>query len=303
MLYLKAQTDLLSDVRRRMRDPAAKRWTDPEIYGAINDALLTWHDRVIIPHIYEMPDGWTNGTARYTLPAYITGIVDPQQKRFTTDWLRASYSASTEDMWVDILNFSITQGTQGDRVIEFPDYLDSGDGRVIWWMPNGPVARLVPELYDEITADATTAYIATELSDELPDSGYIKISTEWIHYAGITRYSLTNQVATLQNLTRGLNNTTATSHSTETLVAWGVGAETMDLYNQLYHYVQAQLHGLFLIDAAELERAHHERMRLHYLDLSDRFWMTYTPARAPKLRLDRRGVGDVQSRGAYAWPY
>lgn len=301
-LYVRSQTEILADVRRRMRDPQAVRWTDPEIYGAMADAMLTWHDRVIIPHVYEIPSGWTSGTARYALPSYVRGLLDPQQKRFTSDWLQASFSTRTEDMWVDILNFEVMPDGDGGWVIQFPDYLDAGDGRIIYWTHNGPPPLALPTLDGAITSSATTATVET--TESLPEVGYIKIGSEWLHYAGT---AVSASSVTLSNLLRGLFGTTAASHSDGASVAWGVGADTMDLFQQLQHYIRAELHALFLTDAAETEQATHERMRLHYLDLSDRFWMTYQPARPPHLRFDRRGIGDVSPNGGYnysiGWPF
>lgn len=287
MLYVRDQASILTDIRRRMRDPGGRRWEDPEIYGAINEAMNMWHDRVIIPNVYTITDGWDSGTMRYTLPSYIRGMIDPQQKRYTYDYLNNSVSSTTEDAWVDILNFQVMPDGTGGFVVQFPDYLDSGDGRIIWWSHNGPVPVALPTINTTINSSATTLIVDT--TEEIAETGYLKIGSEWLSYAGI---AVAASTVTLSNLTRGLFNTTAASHNSAVEVAWGIAADTRDLFNQLYNYVQAELHGLFLTDGAEQEQAHHERMRLHYLDLADRFWTTYAPARAPKIRLDRRGVGD-----------
>lgn len=287
-LHVMAQTEVLNNTRRRLRDPAGRRWTDPEIYGALNDTLLTWYDRVIIPHIHAITGGWEAGTARYTLPAYIRGIIDPQQKRYTDAYLQAHFTTNAEDMWVDINNFEVMPDGSGGYVVQFPDYLDSGDGRIVWWAHNGNVPYVLPTVQTTLTASATSLIVST--TEELAEVGYIKIGGEWLHYAGRTPGAST---VTLNNLLRGLFSTTAAEHTSGAAVAWGVGVDTMDLYQQLQYHMSAELHGLFLVDAAEQERAHHERMRLHYLDLSDRFWAAYTPARAPKLRFDRRTIGDI----------
>jgi hypothetical protein len=287
-LYVKAQTEIRDNTRRRLRDASGRRWTEPEIYGALNDCLMVWHDRVIIPHVYNLTDGWVQGTARYTLPPYIRGLIDPQQKRYTSDYLYVNYTNTTEDMWVDVNHFEIMPDGAGGHTVQFPDYLDNGDGRIIWWAHNGPVPLILPTVTTTIDADDTTLVVTT--TESLPEAGYIKIGYEWIHYAG--RAPGASSV-TLSNLLRGLFSTTAEAHSNGADVAWGVGADSMELYQQMQHYMSAELHGLFLVDAAESERAHHERMRLHYLDLSDRFWRTYQPARAPKLRFDRRTIGDI----------
>lgn len=291
-LYVKSQAEILSAVRRQLRDPSGVRWTDVEIYSALNDGLMTWDDRVIIPHVYDIPSGWSNGTARYTLPSYIREPIDPQQKRYTLDWLQSASYNQTDDMWVDVNNFEVMPAADGSWVVQFPDYLDSGDGRIIWWAHNGTVPLEPPTVNTTISADETTLIIDTE--EDIPEVGYIRAGSEWMHYAGRS----VGSTVTLSNLRRGLLSTSAAQHLSGVDVEFGIGANTQELYIQLRHYILSYLHGLYLNDATDQEQAHHERMRLHYLDLSNQFWRTYTPPRSPKLRFDRRTIGDVSAYGA-----
>jgi len=191
--------------------------------------------------------------------------------------------------------FDIEPDGDGGQVIRFSYSPSSDEGRVIWWNPNGAVPLSIPTLNASIVAGDTSLVIASVVTDIEP-AGYAKIETEWIHYAGVTEGASTT---TLAGLTRGVNGTTAASHNSSTNVEWGVGAHRDDLFGQMYNYVRSHLHGLYLTDAAESERAQHERLSLYYKQLADEYWRRYMPARKPKIRLDSRGTGPLMADAQY----
>lgn len=293
--YLRSQTELLLEVRRRMRDPDGARWPDHEVYTGINDCLLTWHNRVTIPHLYTVPGGWVAGQVDYTLPSYIRGQLDPQQRRYSSNWLYASGLSSDADTWVDVQAFAVEPNGSGGQTLrlEFSPAPDSG--RIIWWYHNGPVPITTPALNATITSSDTSLVLSTAVTD-IADAGYIKIDSEWLYYAGVTYGASTT---TLSNLLRAVNSTTAATHTSGTSVYWGVGCHRADLFGQMYTYVRGFLHGLFLTDGAESEKTHHERQAMFYGDQAKMFWRGYVPNRKPRMRLGREAVGDVAEASAY----
>jgi hypothetical protein len=287
--YLLKQSEILIEIRRRLRDPNGSRWTDTEVYSGINDCLLSWHGRVSIPHVYALTDGWQAGVSEYALPSYIRGSIDPQQRRFTTNWLHEAGITSETDTWIDIQAFRVEPNGSGGQTLRLDFSPASDEGRVIWWHPNGPVPLTIPALNAGIDSDDTSLVLSTVVTGIEP-AGYIKIDSEWMHYAGVTEGTATT---TLSGLLRAVNSTTAASHNSATSVYWGVGAHRNDLYGQLYNHVQFYLHGLYLTDAAESERAHHERMSLFNMQRAEEYWRRYTPARKTKMRLGTGGIGSV----------
>lgn len=293
--FLRAQNELLTDMRRRMRDPDGARWTNYEIYTGINDCLLSWYGRVSIPHLYTLPGGWASGQNEYALPSYIRGPIDPQQKRYSSRWLHGSGVSSDADTWVNIQGYSVEPNGTGGQTLRLDFSPNADDARIIWWQPNGQLPLSPPVLSATIDSDDTSLVLSTPVTD-ISDAGYIKINAEWLHYAGVTYGASTT---TLNNLLRGLNETAAASHTNGAAVQWGVGVHRQDLYGQLYAHVQSFLHGLYLTDAAESERVHHERLSLYHRQLADAYWRTYTPARTPRIRLGHGSVGPLQEDAAY----
>src|SRR5690606_22466861 len=92
---------------------------------------------------------------------------------------------------------------------------------------------------DPLAADATS--VTVDAAVDVEDVGYLKIGAEWMHYAGITRAASTT---TLNNLTRGINGTTAASHASETTVYWGIAMPVRTLWNQLYYGTRWRLHAM-----------------------------------------------------------
>jgi len=293
--FLKTQTELLQDMRRRMRDPDGARWPDYEVYTGINDALLTWHNRVTIPHLYTISGGWVAGTIEYTLPGYIHGHIDPQQRRYSSPWPNVSGIGIEATTWVDVQAFTLEPDGSGGQKLRLEFAPSTDDGRIIWWSHNGPVPLTAPALNAQIDSDDTSLVLSTAVTD-IDQAGYIKIDSEWLHYSGVSYGASTT---TLSNLLRGVNSTTATTHTSSTSVSWGVGCHRSDLFGQLYNATRSFLHALFLTDAADSERTHHERQAMYYADMARGFWRIYVPNRKPKMRLGREAIGDVLDDNAY----
>lgn len=291
--FLRTQVELLQDMRRRMRDPDGARWPDYEVYTGINDTLLTWQNRVTIPHLYTVSGGWVAGTVEYTLPAYMRGHIDPQVKRYSSYYPNVSGIGLEAETWVDVQAFTVEPDGSGGQKLRFEFAPSTDDGRIIWWSHNGPVPLTAPALNAQIDSDDTSLVLSSAVTD-IDQAGYIKIDSEWLHYAGVTYGASTT---TLSNLLRGVNSTTAATHDSSTAVYWGIGCHRSDLYGQLYNATRSFLHALFLTDAADAERTHHERQAMYYADVARGFWRSYVPNRKPKLRLGREAVGTLDESG------
>lgn len=101
------------------------------------------------PMVYTIPDGWSSTAYEYTLPDYIEHNVQAQQKRFVNEW---QVYPSADDTWVDLHNPHIEPNSSGDAgrcglTVSLP-----GDGRILYWVENGPVPITVPVLSAGIDA-------------------------------------------------------------------------------------------------------------------------------------------------------
>lgn len=236
-----------------------------------------------------MTGGWVLGTSDYNLPAYIRGDIQPQQKRYTNSLVDEE---NNYQQWVDVLAFHTWPNADGGLTLHWDTAPDTGDGRIVWWGRNGRLPVSVPILTADIDTDDTSCIIST--AEDLPEAGYIRIDNEYIGYAGVTDTAFDQKVLT--NLQRNVRNGTLVtgSHVTNDPVEFCVAVHRDDLFMQLYDATQSRLHELFLIAAAESERAHHERMAMWYDDKATNFWRGYVPNKPWRLKLDRRTTGTRQ---------
>lgn len=274
-MYLRAQNQLLADIEALLRDSANARWTDAEIYRALNRAVQEWSSRVSIPLVYVLTDGWDSSTYEYTLPAYIRQPIQPQV-RFDT---QPDYGGG--NTWADLRSFTVEPSTTGDLVLRiriFPyDPTLTSEGRIIWYASNSHFPLTVPTLSSGIDTDDTSCVLDAAL--DIADTGWVKIEAEWICYAGVTRGATTT---TLLNLQRAQEDTTAASHNSSTSVYFGVCSPNMALWQLLTNQTMAFLHEMFLTNAAPTERDMHERMMMYYDGKVAQGWRRFTP-RAAKM--------------------
>lgn len=281
--YLRSQDDLLADLRALMRDPAGQRWSDEEIYRAINRALLSWHGRVAVNHYYTLPGGYSSATYAYSLPGYIRPPVVAEVKRWIP-YTEYTLDVQTTFTWQELPSFTEPDGAGGLilRLVQPPRNLD---GRVRWRLPNGPVPLALAELGESCALTADSLTLTGDV--DIADAGYVKCENEWMAYAGVTRGSAT----VLQNLLRGLYGTTAAAHNDGEKVAWGVAVDSLGLFQQLYDQTAAHLHELYLTDGNEKERMNHEKMMGFHQQRADEFWRRYLPAvRQGSLQTNQRAV-------------
>lgn len=274
-MYLRSQTELLADIEAILRDTSNLRWSDAEIYRALNRGLIDFSERVKMPMLYTLPNGWDSTTYEYELPAYIQGPIRPQV-RFDT---QPSYGGG--NTWTDIRSFEVEPNEDGGRTLRvrlFPeDPSLTSEGRIIWYASNSTFPITPPTLSSSMTSSDTSATVNAAV--DITPAGWVKIESEWIAYAGLTRAASTT---VLLNLVRAQEYTAAASHNSAVSVYFGVCVPQPWLFQHLINHALMYLHNMFLTDGAPKERDMHERMLLRYQDQVDRGWRRFTP-RAPRM--------------------
>ena len=285
MIYLRTQKDILDEIESRMRDVSNSRWTEIETYRALNDALEAWGTRVGIEVIYTLTNGYTSGTYEYDLPTYVRPPIRLQHKVPIPHYEDVDVDFTDTYVWHDVPGWDLVPNDTDGYTVQFASLPQDLDGRVIWTIRNGPVPVSVPTLNAECASDATTLVLASV--EPVTDSGYVKVNGEWISYAGITRGTTTT---TLNNLTRGVYDTTAATHAAASKVYWGIGVHRLDLLRQLYDQMRAMMHELYLTNAAPRERDVHERLLSFYQQRADDYWKRYTSGRPAQMNLGKETV-------------
>jgi len=284
MLYARTQEQIYANIRSRVRDTPPSRWTAAEIYAAINSALDTWDNRVLIPHVFVVD--WVTNQREYTLPVYVKKPLDPQYK-----------ISGGEETWCDFNAYQIRPNTDGTLTLHLSFYPTPGDGRVIWWAPNSRLPAENPTLLVDIDADDASLQVGDEV--DVDENGHVRIGNEWIGYAGVTQEDGSR---TLTGLERGALGTTAASHVAATPVLWGIVVQRMDLYAQLERQIQVYLHEQFLTDGSAHETETHERIMNWHQQQIDRYWTKFVPARSPKIVLSAQGIGGPLYAGGRVFP-
>ena len=288
-IYLRAQNDSHVQIEQRMRDARNARWGDLELYNAINDCIAgMWGQTVKVPFLYTISGGFVGGTYDYSLPAYVRPPLDVQQLRTVSEIWPYTQLDNSALTWVDVPGYRLEPDGLGGQKLRLESATVTTDARVIFWAPNGLVPTTIPTLNTTIDADDTSVVIAA--TPEIGDVGYVKIEAEWMSYVGLARGTSTT---TLQNVTRGLNYTTATSHNSGVSVYWGLATHRLDVYQHMQTDVMASAHELFLSRAAPEEREHHVFMVRLYKQMSSEFWRKFTPSRPSKMVLSRSAIGPL----------
>ena len=284
-IYLKSQSEILDEIEYQMKDYGNNRWSNVEIYRAINIALGLWSTRVGVEVIYTLSSGFSSGTYEYDLPTYVRPPLRVQHKVPVPHYEDVDVDFTNTYTWVDVPGWTLLPNDADGYTILLESLPQDLDAQIIWTVRNGPIPKAIPVLNAECSSTATSLALSTV--ENVADSGYIKIGQEWICYAGVTRGTSTT---TLSNLTRGVYDTTAATHASGADVEWGIAVHRMDLYNQLYDQVRAMLHELYLTNAAPRERDVHERLLSFYRQQADDFWKRYTSGRQPRMNLGKETV-------------
>lgn len=290
-LQLRSQSDLLTDIRADVEDASKKRWTsDTDVYRAINTAIESWSDRVLLPRLYALPGGFSAGVYEYAIPDYVGHNFVPQIEVSALTYLGYPVQITDSLTRDELAGWSVEPTVDGTRILRTQSTPHTDSGWLLWYAPNGPVptTTTLPVLGAECAGTATTATISTALADSVPDVGWVKMGGEWVSYAGLTRGATTT---TLLNLVRGLYNTVAATHAaTTTTVYWGVGVDDSRLWDNLRKRAIAELHLMLLHRGTTDDRQNHEKLYLTLTQQADQFWRRsgYVSGRKPRFKLASR---------------
>lgn len=270
--YLRSQADLLAEVKVLTRLGTSGRWEDTELYAALNQVLMTWADKVLIPHVYTISGGWVAGTYEYALPAYARPPYFVELKRSVP---YNNYVAdSLTSHWQEVPGWEVISDGAGGQVIRLFNPPRTVDGQVHYYSPNSRVPSAVPTTSGSTSSTATTMLLGSAI--DVDDVGYVKCESEWMAYYGVTRGSATT---TLNNLVRALFGTTAATHAGSTSCYWGVAVDTPSLWRVLYDQWRSVIAAMYLNDGGTHETERYEKMLGYYDQVALNFWAGYRPHR------------------------
>lgn len=291
LVTLQSQNDLLIRYRALMRDPSdgtsATRWKDSEYYYAINRALTSWANRVRVPWLHTLDDGWSNSIYAYTLPDYMDSYIRPQVQSPASAW-RGLASDGSVFTWDDLNGWTLEPDGSGGLVLRWQTPPINAPGRIIWYMPVSTVpvdlALLAGAITDE--EDSATVHVPTGF---MPGRvGWVNINGEWIRYSDIERGT---DSITLFNLIRGDYGTAPGTHDAGLPVYWGVAVDREDLWGVLDDQVMEHLHAMFMTNASNTETDTHAVMMKYHGDRVQGFWRNYLPSWRPRILLTREAMG------------
>lgn len=279
--FLRSRSDLLAELKIRMRDTTNARWSEGEMGVAINGAIRRWANRVRIPFLYTLTTGLTTSSWTVALPDFIDHrFFRPQVQ---SDALSNYYTSLQVDTWVDLNDYTVEPDGSGGRLLRVAGLLYDTDLRVIHWVAPGSVPADESVSSPVVLLDSSTSMTVTTSENNLPECGFIKVNNEWIQYSGLADAGTT---LTLSNLQRGIRGTTEATHSPDDTIDWGVCADRLDLFEQLFNQCAASLHQQFLAYASPQEREAHTFVMRYSQQLADEYWQSYASSYQPKLIMD-----------------
>jgi hypothetical protein len=270
--YLRSQSDLLTELGVKVRDASHARWTSAEKYTALNEVLMSWAEKVKLPHVYTITGGWVAGTYEYALPAYVRPPIFPELLRQQPDLAYTNLGTTTN--WQPVVGWELESDGAGGQIIRLYAPPRTLEGQVVFYSPNSRVPTTVPTTSGSTSSTATTMTIGSAI--DVDDVGYVKCEAEWMAYYGVTRASATT---TLNNLVRGLYGTTTATHNSGSSVYWGVALDDMRLHAMLLDGWKAYLHAYYLQDGGTHETGRHEKALGLYEQKMAAFWPMYSPHR------------------------
>lgn len=289
-IQLRTQSDLATehDAMLAGEDTAGTsnaRWSVSQHYHALNYAIRQMAGKVSIPHLYTVSGGWVRGTYEYTLPDYMDESIEPQFKvpGLPSDIILPS--GLSDERWEVFARWTIEPNANGGYTLRLPVNPRTADGRILWFASNGPVptGSTLPTLNADMTASGTSFSIGSK--PNTGKSGYVKIDSEWMFYAGVTEG--TNSL-TFNNLVRGLNGTTAATHdgsSNPATVTWGIAVTDPRQWDWLFFLCAAFLHLLPLNLAADVQRDYHEFQLRYFQKMANDYEAKMISKRSGRIRL------------------
>lgn len=286
-LFARSQLQLRTDILTLLDDTSNARWTDAQVYTAINQALAMWGGRVLVPHLYQPASyAWSNDTYEYALPAWMDEkYIQPQMKRkIPTDAHTVPYNTET---WVDVPGWNVEPTETEGRKLRFTTIPFAVDARIIYWSQQPQVFTTIPTFSSNFLSASTTASFTANATNSYPGIAYFKTEDEFFLGTFSTRIA---GYITYNVVTRGMFNTFTDTANSGTSVYVAVVVPEERLFVQLMDQAMAILHRMRFALAAPEERDVHSQMVQLYQSQADKFWRSWTPNRPIKARLDRRAL-------------
>ena len=284
---IRTQTELATKISEDINDEGFNRWSLPQIYRGINNAVSLWSQRILFPRMEVFPsDGYGLDEAEYVIPPYVIGAINLLIDRYPTYNINGYPFTLTqhEERWEPLRSYNTYYREDGKYVVQTSHTFDSRTGRLVWWFPNSRVPAIdpLPVLHEELTDTATSL---TLTPDPLCSSaGFIKVGDEIMSYAGIEKDGL-NTI--LNNLHRGIMNTDPAAHSIDDTVNWCIAVNRPDLYEHMSYETMVYLHMQYMNKAAAAERQHHFDQIRYYKQVADEKWQRIPTTRPTRVMLDR----------------
>ena len=278
--------DVISRVRVSMRDEDNQRWSDAEMYNAINRSLDTWANRVYMQCVYDLPIDLNWSQIEYQIPYYIREPMILQRKIERWYWT----GTAQDERWSDVQGaYVIPDGKGGQQIYVDVDtsWLQQEDARIIWHAEVGHVPPFDVFLATELGAEDSTLTISNTIIDTIGDVGYVIIDQELIQYSGVTE---TPTTTTLHGLLRACNNTARVTHASGVEVQWGIPYVDNALYNVLQTQVRSYLQYYYMTDSSAKETEHYQWTMRWEQQNADDFWKTWLPNRKPQISLSRQAI-------------
>lgn len=258
------QAALRDQLRALLRDPAgsAQRWTDAEIYAAINQVLMHWSNRVSIPQAYDLT--LSAGVLEYSLPDYVTLPLRLDRQ-------------TSGGKWIGVGQLTLATNGTGGWALRLPT-ATTGQARVTWQEHNAPLPTTPPTVAS-LSADATTLTLAA-VPINLSLTGYLRLASSgeycrWIYDRAAQHFTLA----------RGALGSTAAAVNAPTVANFCVTVPTLELIDYLINQAAANLHVLFVQVGAASDQPVHERAASYYQQRADAIWRSHIPQRSPLVRI------------------
>lgn len=292
VLHLQTQSELRDEIEDYLNDSTNELATAAQYYSNINRAISLWAGRVVVPHLYEFD--FSTGTTEYTLPSYIRRPFTVRIRRNGLGFPVAEGDESSLYTWSEFVSYSVHPNGVGGYTLQVNGPANAEAGQIEWYAENGRFPVTAPTVTTTINSTATSVVLTVTGAPPINDAGYIKIESEWLAYAGVTRTSSTSY--TLNNLIRGLYGTVAASHVSTTAVAWGIAVDDERVFQQLYDRTGSFIHFLNMHKSTTEDSSRHEKLYVALRDSADGFWRRegYTTQKSPRLIPTQGSMGGRQ---------
>ena len=282
-VMLRTRARLLRDLALLANDPVnSTRWPKEVKAACLNQAIDDVADSVLLPYVYTITGGFTSTTFETALPHYVNRkYMQPQIK---SDAVNPNLNTgdNTLETWLDLPGWTVESDGEAGAVLRLTSLPYQEEGRILYWSPPSSVPLEDGVVLDAVgLSDTSMTVTMGEADDAVPIVGFVSINNEWLQYNGTTRSGTT---VTLQNLVRGIHGTSASTHSSQDTVLWGVGADRHMLWEMYTLGAMSRLARSLMFSNPNDMQQYQWAMR-YYDQMVTEKMMSYRPSYVPSARL------------------